>query len=147
MPAPLIAFEPFQQSMDATMRLSEEQVKQGLLHPEQMVRDVALRYFNKSFSDDPTIMPLAIEAIETHGWENAFRFSYGLADLAQTEETLLWLIDRLNRQGRPENRTDIDHCFRLSSMISKADVPARIERAATDTGGRFHADGDALSRT
>ena len=53
--------------MEATMRLAEEQIKRGILHPEQMVRDVALRYFSQSFSDDPTIMPLAIEDIEAHG--------------------------------------------------------------------------------
>ena len=110
------------------MRLSEAQIRQGILHPEQMVRDVALRYFCESFSDDPTIMPLAIQAIEAHGWGNAFRFSHGLASLTQTEETLLWLIGQLNRQGRPENHKDADHCYNLSSMIAKADVALLMQQ-------------------
>ena len=105
------------------MRLTEQQIKQGILHPEQMVRDVAMRYFGESFSDDPAIMPLAIQAIEAHGWEDAFQFYHRLGDLAQTEETLVWLIDQLNRQGRPENPKDANHCHRLSSIIARADVP------------------------
>jgi len=116
------------------MRLTDEQIKQGILHPEQIVRDVALRYFSQSFRDDTTIMPLAIEAVEAYGWENAFRFSHGLGDLAQTEETLLWLIDQLNRQGRPENHKETDHCFRLSLMVASADVPLLMKHEQTILG-------------
>ena len=32
------------------MRLMEDQVKQGILHPERLVRDAALRYFSQAFS-------------------------------------------------------------------------------------------------
>ena len=64
------------------MRLTADQVKQGILHPEQLVRDVALRYFSESFSPDPTIMPVAIQAIETYGWEDAFRFAADSPDLS-----------------------------------------------------------------
>jgi hypothetical protein len=47
------------------MRLTDDQIKQGIIHPEQLVRDVAVRYFSESFSSDPTVMPLVIQAIET----------------------------------------------------------------------------------
>ena len=104
------------------MRLSDSQIRQGLLHPEQMVRDAALHYFSQSFSPDPAVMPLARQAIETHGWQNAFLFSSGLADLAQSEETLLWLIDQLNRLGRPKAHEDAERCDCLSSMIAGADT-------------------------
>lgn len=103
------------------MRLTEEQIKRGILHTDMLARDAALRYFSQSFSDDRTIMPLAIEAIEAYGWEDAFLFA-NLASLAQTEDTLLWLIDQLNRQGRPESEKDINHCLLLSSIISEANV-------------------------
>jgi hypothetical protein len=46
------------------MRVSPEQIKQGILHPAQEVRDASIFYFADSFSDDPTIMPLVIQAIE-----------------------------------------------------------------------------------
>ena len=104
------------------MRLTQEQIQRGILYPEQMVRDVAMRYFSESFSDDPTVMPLAIEAVEAYGWENSFGFPHTLAGLAQTEDTLLWVIDQLNRQGRPESEEDSNHCFSLSKIISRANV-------------------------
>jgi hypothetical protein len=108
--------------MEANMRLSAEQVKQGLVHPERIVRDCALRYFSESFSDDPTVMPLAIQAIEAHGWEGAFEYHHLLDRLAQTDETLLWLIDRLNKMGRPQTHEQVGLCRRLASVISHADA-------------------------
>ena len=104
------------------MRLSAEQVKQGIVHPERIVRDCAIRYFSESFSDDPTVMPLAIQAIETHGWDDAFEYHHCLDHLVQTEETLLWLIDRLNKMGRPKTHEQVELCNQLASVISHADV-------------------------
>lgn len=51
------------------MRLTPDQIKQGILHPEQRVRDATAYYFADSFSPNPTIMPLVIQTIERHGWE------------------------------------------------------------------------------
>jgi hypothetical protein len=120
------------------MRLTQEQIKRGILHPERMARDVALRYFTNSFSDDRTVMPLAIEAIEAYGWDKAFLF-HSLAGLAQTEDTLLWVIDQLNRQGRPESDEDFHHCLRLSRIISEANVSLlmRHEQAVLGLEGLF----------
>ena len=116
------------------MRLTTDQVKQGILHPEQLVRDVALRHFTESFSPDPTIMPLAIQAIQTYGWEEAFRLAHGLSDLVQTEETFLWLIDQLNRLDRPRATEDAELCWRLSSIIAAADVSLLMEHEAKVLG-------------
>ena len=104
------------------MRLSVEQVKQGIVHPERIVRGCALRYFSESFSDDQEVMPLAIQAVEAHGWDNAFEHPHCLGDLAQTEETLLWMIDRLNTVGRPRAHKQAELAYRLASMISYADA-------------------------
>ena len=41
------------------MRLTPDQIKQGILHPEQLAWDAAVGYFAQSHSPDPTIMPLA----------------------------------------------------------------------------------------
>jgi hypothetical protein len=124
--------------LEATMRLSQEQIKRGILHPERLARDVALRYFTNSFSDDPTVMPLAIQAVETYGWEEAFLF-HTLAGIAQTEDTLLWVIDQLNRQGRPEGEEANAHCIRLSDIVSQADVSLlmRHEQAVLGLEGLF----------
>jgi hypothetical protein len=108
--------------MEPAVRLSQDQIKQGILHPEPMVRDVAVWYFTRSLSTDPTVMPLVIRDIEARGWEGAFRFPNFLADLAQTEETLLWVIDQLNRMGLPKSQMDLHRCDCLSRMIARADI-------------------------
>jgi hypothetical protein len=107
--------------MEEAMRLTTDQVKEGIVHPERLVRDAAVRYFAQAFSDDPTVMPLAIKAVETHGWADAFEFSWEIGHLAQTEETLVWLMDQLGRQGVPRTGKDNALCLRLSDMIARAD--------------------------
>jgi len=104
------------------MRLTAEEVKQGIVHPDPVVRGAAVRYFGESFSDDPTVMPLAIRAIETYGWEDAFEYLFVVEPLAQTEDTLLWLADHLNRMGRPTTQKEIERCQQLSSVIAHSDV-------------------------
>lgn len=104
------------------MRLSAEQVKQGIVHPDPIVRCCALRYFSESFSDDPTVMPLVIRAVEEYGWDDALNYHLYHSYLSQTEETLAWLIDRLNKVGRPKTHTETVLCSRLALVISRADV-------------------------
>jgi hypothetical protein len=104
------------------MRATGEQVRLGVLHPERLVRDAALRYFAESSSQDTAVMPLVIRAIETYGWDDAFRQSYHLADLAETDETLLWTIEQLDRIGHPKAYEDQQRCDLLSQVIAQADV-------------------------
>jgi hypothetical protein len=44
------------------MRLPESQIKQAILHPENEVSYDALKYSTQSFSLDPAITPLVIQA-------------------------------------------------------------------------------------
>ncbi len=80
------------------MRLTLDQIKQGILHPARPVRDACAYYFADCFSPDPDIMPLVIQAIETHGWEDAFGMYSFLGNLVQTEETVRWVIDQLEQR-------------------------------------------------
>jgi hypothetical protein len=116
------------------MRLTAEQVKQGIVHPDPIVRDAAVRYFGESFSDDPAVMPLAIRAIETYGWEEAFEYLSHIEHLAQTEDTLLWLIDHLNRIGRPTTHKESELCHRLSAVIADSDVALLMKQEQTLLG-------------
>jgi len=47
------------------MQLSEEQIKQAILHPYPPVRRLALEYFSRSFCQDDTVMPFVIEAMKS----------------------------------------------------------------------------------
>jgi hypothetical protein len=77
------------------MRLSVDQIKQAILHPDWEVRDMALRYFRESFSADPAAMPTLIKAVQTYGWTEACS-PYTLdRPLAQSAETVAWLVGQL----------------------------------------------------
>ena len=45
--------------------------RNGILHRGAKVREMAVRYFAESFSQDSTIMPLVIQAIERYGRDQA----------------------------------------------------------------------------
>jgi hypothetical protein len=55
------------------MRYPEGKIKEAILHPDPGIRDRAAWYFAKSFSPDPSIMPLVIRAVETHPKQDAYR--------------------------------------------------------------------------
>jgi len=104
------------------MRLTAEQVAQGLLHPKSLVRNAALRYFAKAFSLDSTVMPLAAQAVDTYGWDEAFEYPSYLSWLVHTEETFQWLIARMQRIGHPQTRPGKEECLGLAGIIVRADV-------------------------
>src|SRR5437016_3690790 len=104
------------------MRLSEDQIKRGVLHPDPDVREAAVEYFSGSYSPDPSMMPLVIQAIEQNGWNAAFRDYSFLEDLAQTDETVRWLVGELRRLGRPENERAGEYADWLSAALAHADA-------------------------
>jgi hypothetical protein len=100
---------------EPTMRLPEARIKEAILHPDKLARQEALVYFSKSFSLDPEVMPLAIQAIEKFGRREAFSHIHVVAGLVQTENTLDWAIRELNQQK------DNAYCLRLSRLVVNAD--------------------------
>jgi len=82
------------------MRLTSDRAKQAILHPEQHVREAAVYYFSRSFSQDKDIVPLAIRAIEQYG-QDAFQSYSFLDSLVHTDETVLWMIGQLASLEKP----------------------------------------------
>jgi hypothetical protein len=72
-----------------------ERVKLGILHPEGEIRLTALSHFADSFSLDPTIMPLVIQAFGKYGRASSFGILRKAEDLVQSASTMDWLIDQL----------------------------------------------------
>lgn len=81
-------------------RLSNEQVKAGILHEDIDARTAAVFYFSKCHSPDPTVMPVVIQAFERYGRKGAFRYHHAIPDLAQSDETIRWAIAELKAQPR-----------------------------------------------
>jgi hypothetical protein len=103
--------------------------REAILHPDLDVRDTAIRYFYNSTSPDHTLMPLGIQAIELYGRTTAFSFTHYLNLLAQTEQTIGWVIAELQRgiQGRPEEQHF--YYLNLSRLLCHADLRLVAQQA------------------
>jgi hypothetical protein len=98
------------------MRLSEDRIKAAILHPEHLAREAAVFYFSESFSRDTEVMPLAIRAIERYGRDKAFFYIHLIVDLAQTEETIEWVVRELKHPAG-----DPTYLTHLSRLLEQAD--------------------------
>jgi hypothetical protein len=78
------------------MRLTAEQVRQGLLHDDQGVRQQCLEYFTDMRSRDETVMPIVTQVIDARG-RDAFEYFHRIDQLAQTDGTIEWLIRSLRQ--------------------------------------------------
>src|SRR5689334_15311793 len=112
------------------MRLSTDQIKAGILHPDREVREMALGHFRKSLSSDPTVMPTLIQAVERYGWEEVCFPFYGAQALAQTAETAQWLLDRLSTPAPEEAELPLWNCWMrfLSRQLTAAPLELLAEK-------------------
>lgn len=96
-------------------RLTDDQIKAGVLHADIDVRFAALHYFADCYSPNPTVMPVVIEALGRFGHTKTFRFTHPVAVLAQTEPTIRWAVEELRTQPRrtEEERSYLHHICRL----------------------------------
>ncbi len=118
------------------MRLHEELIKQGILHLEQEVRSEAVLYFSGSNTSDESILPLAIQAIEKHSWDDAFRAVSYLKGLPLDDVTLPWVLAQLQHQDvkKPDPYGWTTRWDTLNSLLSNADAAllARHKQAISD---------------
>lgn len=121
------------------MRLSADQIRQAIVHPDWDVRDIAFRYFQESFSTDPTVMPQLITAVEKYGWEEAFSPAIRIHPLRQTAETVGWLVEQLKQPCPDAEREPLWNCWLrfLSWQLSAApvDLLVPLESALEGMGG------------
>jgi len=118
------------------MRLHEEIIKQAILHPEKDVRSEAILYFSRSYTDDDSVLPLAVEAVEQYGWDEAFSVASCMTGLPLNDATLPWVLAQLQH----ENAKKLDpygwsaRWHTLNSLLSNADAEllARHKRAILD---------------
>src|SRR5208337_1668923 len=110
---------------EASMRLSESKIKEAILHPDADIRSRAVHYFADSFSQDTSIVPLVIQAVEQYGREEAYQLIGASTELAHTDETISWVVDELDRDdaGRYENYT-----FNLTRVVCHADPALLVHR-------------------
>jgi len=100
------------------VRFPEAKIKAAILTWNLEIRQRAVSYFSKSYSSDPEIMPLVIEAVEAFGRQDAYHLIGFSRDLPQTEETIAWIIDELNNEL---NDPIENYAYNLSMVLVKAD--------------------------
>ncbi len=100
------------------MRLSEDKIKAAILDNDPRIRLRALDYFTDSYSSDTSVMPLVIKAVETFPKKEAYSLIRYSKDLPQTEETIAWVIDELNKEKTDQFKNYVYH---LSMLLLDAD--------------------------
>ena len=106
------------------MRLSEELIKQGILHAEKDVRSKSVLYFSRSYTHDTSIMPLAIQAVGQHGWDEAFSVATCITGLPLNDATLPWVLEQLQQEDakKPDLYGWPARWHTLNSLLSNADA-------------------------
>jgi SEC-C motif len=110
------------------MRLPAEKIKEAILHPDREVREAAVFYFADAHSPDPTIMPLVIQAIDRFGHDAFSIYSF---DLAQTSDTVAWLVQEIERVGEGSDEREGDYACSLRRALRQTDPDLLKQHFAT----------------
>jgi SEC-C motif len=112
------------------MRLSKPEIQKAILHPDLSVRVAAVQFFSHSFSDDASVMPLIIEAIEKYGRENSVHLVGEGERLPQTESTIKWCLDELRRDFDEDDETLSDYGFAVAKILAHSDRSLTLKKEA-----------------
>lgn len=108
--------------------LDETKIKAAIGHDEPEVRERALQYFGDHAPNDPTVMPLVIEAIDRLGLDRAWRMLLSARPLRQTPATLAWVFDQLNRPFDLDDVAQDNRHYALTWLLVEADPGLLGER-------------------
>ena len=109
----------------SAMCYPEDKIKEAILHADPAIRERATSYFAYSYSPDPSIMPLVIRAVETHGRLDAFWLVGMPGHLRQTEDTIAWVVDELNQEQTGRHK---HYPYALSRILVEADSALLLPR-------------------
>ena len=113
------------------MRTREATIKAAILHPVHEIRNMALNYFTHGLAQDPTLMPLVIQAVEKYGRDQAFTILRAAERLAQTQESVKWLTAELAKDWPLEAVASDNYCFAIALILCRIRA-ALLDPAMTD---------------
>jgi hypothetical protein len=107
------------------MRLPASKIKEAILHPDADIRERVVHYFAQSFSQDTSLVPLVIQAVERYGREGAYHLVGSSTDLVHTDETITWVVEELNREDADQFE---NYTFNLTRVVCHADPALLVHR-------------------
>lgn len=107
------------------MRIPESKIKEAVLDPDADIRERAVHYFADSFSQDTSVVPLVIQAVERYGRDEAYHLVGASTDLAHTDETISWVVDELDREDADQYE---NYTFNLTRVVCHADPALLVHR-------------------
>jgi hypothetical protein len=108
------------------MRLSDEDLKAGWLHPKRLVRSSVATHFSKSLTRDPAIVHEAIRSVEEFGWKHVLVWPHLFCDLPLADDVAVeWVCAQVERvdDGAPS----ANQKGHLATMLVGATI-ASVER-------------------
>ncbi len=102
--------------------LSAEEVKPLLLHEDSPVRDMAVDYFHDSWSQDPTLVPMILEACRRYGVPENVHGLIACGQLVLTDTALDSVLHML------AEARDTEMAWRLHLIISHVPVDVLLRR-------------------
>jgi len=102
------------------MRPSNSKIKTTILHADEEVRLGATLFFAGSLSQDETIMPCVIRAVERFGKGKAFLLLRAAEPLPQSPATIRWLVKELRKEYRVEDLGDDNYRFAVAMILCAA---------------------------
>lgn len=126
------------------MRLSDDQLKAAIVHPNVVVRTAALRSFHYSQRQHPDLLPTAIRAVEQHGWDAFLGRATEFEKLQITDiNSYLWVHSRMTMEL---NKQFDSPKWVLRRMLMRADAEV-LEQAFYIDGTEIDPAGEAYIET
>ena len=108
------------------MRLSDEELKAGWIHPKRVVRSAVSSAFSRSHTRDPDVVHHAIRGIEEFGWKNALVWHHHFCDLLLADDAALEWVCRQVERG-DDAAPSANQKGHLLKMLAHADISV-VER-------------------
>lgn len=101
----------------------EQFLVDALAHDELIVRSEALHVLAGCRHGNPAITLRALRQLDLQGWCEAFEFSHQITDLPHSEESMNWLVDRIEKLSAETGSEAANEVNHLVGWFCKAPVP------------------------
>src|SRR5207302_2567739 len=115
------------------MRLSEQAIREALLHPDEEVRCRAICWYSESLSRDASVMPVVLESIRQYGPAASWQIMREAQWLVQTEATVEALLAEFGRANNPADVREENFRFAAGLALCRAPVELVAQRMTTIT--------------